>query len=662
MRVGVRELDESPLTAALIARGASKEPSASLAEHFAVPALTLTRSAPSTQATVTAPVPKIVAFDLSESGGSVFMNVVLVNVSSNLPKPALAAPCLHAGRRTRQERRAIAGGPEVVGRKEGDRRGRARERKRPRVEALVLFAAHSVVRERIQRALLTRRAAFRACLGTFRHACFVERTRLVGRAPGARARFADRNVGDVTSRNHMRAGGSLRRARNERDGDDGIRFAGPERDSPSCTVPRGWGAVVPSVSWGSSRRKAWSSGDGAGSTVFADVAQATVPHDTSLRRIKKGTAHLDVHATENRFIFRKTLRLYVSQQPATFRGVAAPAAAMWPPSTRVRPAPDASPGVVYINSMKRFSALLAVLSAAFAASTVSCTNSGARSGYLDEKSTTSDPNGGPATGSLGPVTDSGVTPPQNGCSAAAQLVYVVSAENDLYSFKPDKLAFVRIGTLNCQSSSSPNSMAVDRSGTAWVNFSDGSLFKVSTSDASCQTTGFQVGQSGFSRFGMAFSTNSATTEDETLYVSDISDVAPGRGLAKIDTGTFKLTTIGKFSGPLSDLGGELTGTGDGRLFGFFTTKPNATLAQIDGMSAATSGTKDLLGVSTGQAFAFSFWGGDFWFYTSSGGSPSSVTKLAASGDNSLSVVMSNVGNFRIVGAGVSTCAPTTPPH
>jgi hypothetical protein len=67
-------------------------------------------------------------------------------------------------------------------------------------------------------------------------------------------------------------------------------------------------------------------------------------------------------------------------------------------------------------------------------------------------------------------------------------------------------------------------------------------------------------------------------------------------------------------------------------------------------------------VSTGGAFAFSFWGGDFWFYTATESTPSKVTRLETSGYNSLTTAKDNVGNFRIVGAGVSTCAPTAPPR
>ena len=250
---------------------------------------------------------------------------------------------------------------------------------------------------------------------------------------------------------------------------------------------------------------------------------------------------------------------------------------------------------------------------------------------------------------------------QSGCSDAAKLVYVVDDSNELFSYDPGASKFAKIGDLNCPAGSeTPNSMAVDRSGTAWVNFSEGSLFKVSTADASCQATTYQKQQGGFIRFGMAFANDSASTDKETLYVVGIEGVNGGKGLAKIDLNSMTLTKIGDFSGDLQGQGAELTGTGDGRLYGFFTTEPSATLAQIDKGTGATSGETPLDGVNTGTAWAFSFWGGDFWFYTSSG-APSTVTRKQTSTNGSLSTAVQDVGGFQIVGAGVSTCAPTTPP-
>lgn len=240
------------------------------------------------------------------------------------------------------------------------------------------------------------------------------------------------------------------------------------------------------------------------------------------------------------------------------------------------------------------------------------------------------------------------------------LPYVVSKENDLYTFDPQALTFTKVGRLDCPTAGNPTSMAIDRTGTAWVNYADGSLFKVSTKDASCAATSFAKNQKGFLKFGMAFATNGPNPTEETLYISGLVD-PDGKGFGKIDLGTLTITMLGDYSNNLAKKAAEMTGTGDGHLYGFFTTQPQATLAEINRENGATSNEKSLAGVSVGNAFAQTFWGGDFWFYTAEGTSPSKVTQLRASGNGEIAVVVPDVGGFRIVGAGVSTCAPLTPP-
>ena len=161
---------------------------------------------------------------------------------------------------------------------------------------------------------------------------------------------------------------------------------------------------------------------------------------------------------------------------------------------------------------------------------------------------------------------------------------------------------------------------------------------------------------------MAFAANTPGSTAETLYVAGLQDILSGgrAGLGKIDLTSMKLTFVGDYSGDLRGRGAELTGTGDAKLYGFYTTDP-ATLARVDVASGATSDTKSLTGVRTGDAWAFSFWGGDFWFYTAESLQESKVTRLRSS-DGNIQVVVPKVGGFRIVGAGVSTCAPTAPPR
>src|SRR5206468_4171769 len=123
-----------------------------------------------------------------------------------------------------------------------------------------------------------------------------------------------------------------------------------------------------------------------------------------------------------------------------------------------------------------------------------------------------------------------------GCTAAAELIYVLSAENDLYSFDPPSKTFKKIGPLKCDTSAQPglqpNSMAVDRNAVAWVNYTAGDtltgadtagvVFKVSTFDASCQPTPVNLTQ-GWWRLGMGFSTDTVGGTTEKLFVAGTGD-------------------------------------------------------------------------------------------------------------------------------------------
>ena len=75
--------------------------------------------------------------------------------------------------------------------------------------------------------------------------------------------------------------------------------------------------------------------------------------------------------------------------------------------------------------------------------------------------------------------------------------------------------------------------------------------------------------------------------------------------------------------------------------------------------------KPLNGLETPFDWAFSFWGGSFYFYTMPDETvyPNRTTNVTKydPGTGALDTsYMTNIG-FRIVGAGVSTCAPIKPP-
>ena len=267
----------------------------------------------------------------------------------------------------------------------------------------------------------------------------------------------------------------------------------------------------------------------------------------------------------------------------------------------------------------------------------------------------------------------------DGASGVGLFIYVISETNDLYTFDPTQFpsaqAFTMVGPVTCDSSG-VNSMAVDWSGTAWVNFNSGSIYKVTTtSPVTCTPTNFVSGQAGFTAvLGMGFSVDTPGGNTETLFVSDNAgpggtcmDTMPssgcmGLGLGTIDTSTMTLTALGAYTSTAAGYNAELTGSGDAKLYGFFTTTPGS-YGPIDKTSGQTSSPAPtaLPTVTVGNGgYAFSFWGGDFYFYTA----PDDNTVVTHLQSSTGMTTPSPELSFTIVGAGVSTCAPTVfpPPH
>src|SRR5580658_2187316 len=100
-------------------------------------------------------------------------------------------------------------------------------------------------------------------------------------------------------------------------------------------------------------------------------------------------------------------------------------------------------------------------------------------------------------------------PPETGprpldCAEAGVLyIYVISEQNNLYSFNPADGEFTLIGPINCDDpeGTDPFSMAVDHKGVAYTVFSSGHLYRVSTKTAACEPTAFVPGQLGVTTFG-----------------------------------------------------------------------------------------------------------------------------------------------------------------
>jgi hypothetical protein len=323
-------------------------------------------------------------------------------------------------------------------------------------------------------------------------------------------------------------------------------------------------------------------------------------------------------------------------------------------------------------------AFIAAVSAFFG-----CSATGGSSGFTQSGSGGSGSGTGAGGGDVGGANFSGTGTGTGGssasggadCSDAAKLIYVLTDGNDLYSFQPQQKKFSLVGHLGCNTPMQPNSMAIDRDAVAWVNYVEsdplagmdtgGAVFKVSTSDASCQPTNIQLPQ-GWYRMGMGYSSDTVDGKTEKLFVTgteSIPGLGDSPGLGQIDFSSNTVKPIGQFTKGLAGKSAELTGTGDAKLFGFFTTTP-VKVAELDKGTGAVVTVKALPNVETPAAWAFSFWGGDFYLYTA----PDPALDMSRTtdvtvyhpADGSSSLYMHNIG-FRIVGAGVSTCAPISTP-
>jgi hypothetical protein len=200
-------------------------------------------------------------------------------------------------------------------------------------------------------------------------------------------------------------------------------------------------------------------------------------------------------------------------------------------------------------------------------------------------------------------------------------------------------------------------MAVDRQATAWVLYSSGELFSVNTKTLDCTKTSW-ASQNGLTNFGMGFATDTSGGTAETLFIAGGSAVGPLGGgsstLARLALPGLTASTVGTIQGwP------ELTGTGAAELWGFFPDASNPRVAQINKSNGADAKVFNATSIAgTPSAWAFAFWGGEFWIFLQKGIETSTTVYRMKSSDGSLQQALKTSGRT-IVGAGVSTCAPVT---
>ncbi|MEM7152351.1 MAG: hypothetical protein AAF799_05880 [Myxococcota bacterium] len=211
------------------------------------------------------------------------------------------------------------------------------------------------------------------------------------------------------------------------------------------------------------------------------------------------------------------------------------------------------------------------------------------------------------------------------CAPGTDLIVVLSDDGELWTYDPISNEFALVGPIAC-GGFAPYSMAVDREGIAWVLLLDNipqatvakGMFKVDIADASgCEAVIYEEGLFGV--FGMSFATNGPPDTCERLYVHSYSGSGPfSEGPDAGHLGVLTDDDVLQSVGPIDFDGGELAGSGDGRVYSLTGVDP-LKIVELDRDTAQVVDTLPLEGFSKTNASAMAFWGGDFYVFTESGG-------------------------------------------
>ncbi|HEY4242423.1 MAG TPA: hypothetical protein VGM88_21545 [Kofleriaceae bacterium] len=249
------------------------------------------------------------------------------------------------------------------------------------------------------------------------------------------------------------------------------------------------------------------------------------------------------------------------------------------------------------------------------------------------------------------------------CTAAAMKVYVVDQNNTLSTFTPPA-TFTDLGTLSCSATgATPFSMGIDRNAMAWILYSDGAIYNVdpTRSPLACTPSAWTSGTEGNLVFGMGFSTDAAGGDVDTLYIAGgggyISDAYVQ--LSSVDVTTLPIRTV-----PIGEPQPgwpELTGNALAELWGFFPNTDGTRGPRVGRFDKQTGVIDPVYGLALGNGggdvatdWAFAFYGGSYYIFQATIGD---TVVYAVDEQGVLADPAGTPTTRKIVGAGVSTCAP-----
>jgi hypothetical protein len=203
------------------------------------------------------------------------------------------------------------------------------------------------------------------------------------------------------------------------------------------------------------------------------------------------------------------------------------------------------------------------------------------------------------------------------CAPGTEQIHVLSDSGALWRFDPLAELFTSLGQVAC-GSGSYYSMAVDHDGRGWLlDLDTRDLITIDLADpSSCTEPPWVPGNGGFQYFGMGFVSEGGGSLCESLYMLRYS----GDGAFAEGPGIGAIGVYDPIDGSVESIaaidydGGEINGTGDGRVFAFAGVDP-AKLIEYDPQTGEPLSVLPLEGLDKTTASAFAFHSGDLWFFT-----------------------------------------------
>ncbi len=232
----------------------------------------------------------------------------------------------------------------------------------------------------------------------------------------------------------------------------------------------------------------------------------------------------------------------------------------------------------------------------------------------------------------------------DGCSSVGQDILLLTADRRLVTFDPTVeglAAYQPLSQLDCPAPGGPASMAVARSGAAYLLYSNGRIYQADAETGACEATPYDVG--GYASQGMGMTATEPNGKAETFYTT-----TPGVGLARVLLPSFQVSQLGGGT----DLRAELSGGIDGRLFLLDET---GTLSEIDRVTLAQTAVHRFEHWSAQSAIAVARHTGIFYGFA--GTTPGNAVTFRYDPDADEESVRDQGLGFVVVGAGQSTCVP-----